>query len=153
MTDPLLALHVAAGTAGLLLGPGWLGMRLRGRRGDSVAAAYQAATLLVGLSGAALAVSRPGLGWLVAFAVLTPALALAGAAARSRDRAHWRALQLHLLGGSYVALTTGALVASTGNPLAWVLPALVAQVPIAVAKRRSAVGPARRQRRRSTYAQ
>jgi hypothetical protein len=31
---------------------------------------------------------------------------------------------------------TGLLVASTGNPVWWVLPPLVGQVPIAVAKRR-----------------
>ncbi len=142
MTDPLLALHVAAGTAGLLLGPLWFVLRLRGRRGSPAAAAYQASALLVAASGAVLAATRPGLAWLVAFAVLTPALALAGAAARRRGWARWRVLQPHLLGGSYVALTTGALVASTGNPLAWVLPALVAQVPIALAKRRLTTRPA-----------
>ncbi len=142
MTDPLLALHVAAGTAGLLLGPLWLLLRLRGRHGGTAAASYQAALLLVAGSGAALALTRPGLAWLVAFAVLTPALALAGAAARRRGWAHWRALQPHLLGGSYVALVTGALVASTGSPLAWLLPALVAQLPIALAKRRLLALPA-----------
>jgi hypothetical protein len=47
-------------------------------------------------------------------------------------------VQPHLLGGSYVALTTGLLVAQTGNPVAWVLPAVLGQVPIALAKRRLA---------------
>lgn len=136
MPDPLLALHVAAGTTGLLLGPVWLALRLGGHRAGPVAAGYQAAVAAVSVSGGALAVLRPGLAWLLAFAVLTPALALAGAAARRRGWARWRVLQPHLLGESYVALATGALVASTGNPLAWLLPAVVAQVPIAMVKRR-----------------
>ena len=51
---------------------------------------------------------------------------------------HWRTVQPHLLGGSSVALTTGLLVAQTGSPLAWVLPALLGQVPIALAERRLA---------------
>ena len=139
MADPLLAVHVAAGTAGLLLGPVWLLLRSGGRHAAAVATGYQAAVAAVALTGGVLAVSRPGLALLLAFALATPALALAGAAARRRGWKRWRVLQPHLLGGSYVALTTGALVASTGNPLAWLLPALVAQVPIAAAKRRLAV--------------
>jgi hypothetical protein len=39
--DPLLLLHVTAGTAGLLLGPVWLVARLAGARGP--AAGYQVA--------------------------------------------------------------------------------------------------------------
>jgi hypothetical protein len=69
-------------------------------------------------------------------AVATEALAVAGVLARWQDWPGWRTLQPHLLGGSYIALVTGLLVASTGNPVWWVLPALVGQVPIAVAKRR-----------------
>jgi hypothetical protein len=81
-------------------------------------------------------VSAPGLGWLLPVAVATQALAVAGALARRQDWPRWRTMQPHLLGGSYIALVTGLLVASTGNPVWWVLPALVGQVPIAVAKRR-----------------
>ena len=138
MLGTLLWLHVAAGTGGLLLGPVWLAARVRGRRADAVAAAYQATVAVVALSGAALALAAPGLAWLAGFGALTVALAAGGALARRRDWPHWRSVQPHLLGGSYIALTTGLLVARTGDPLAWVLPALVGQVPIALAKRRLA---------------
>ena len=134
--DPLLLLHVTAGTAGLLLGPVWLVARLAGARARGPAGAYQAAVAGVAGSGAVLALSAPGLCWLLSMAVATQALAVAGALARRQAWPHWRTLQPHLLGGSYIALGTGLLVASTGNPVWWVLPALVGQVPIAVAKRR-----------------
>jgi len=134
--DPLLWLHVATGTAGLLTGPLWLVARLRGRRGDGLAWAYLLAVAAVAVSGGVLAVTTPGLAWLLPVAVLTGGLAVAGALARRRAWPHWRTLQPHLLGGSYIALVTGALVASTGDPVWWVLPALAGQVPIAAAKRR-----------------
>ena len=88
-------------------------------------------------------------------ALATEALALAGALARRQDWPRWRTLQPHLLGGSYTALVTGLLVASTENPVWWVLPALVGQVPIAVAKRRlhgAGVAPPLVQRRGRTTA-
>ena len=120
--NPLLLLHVTAGTAGLLLGPVWLVARLAGARARGPAGAYQAAVAGVAGSGAVLAVSAPGLGWLLPVAVATQALAVAGALARRQDWPRWRTLQPHLLGGSYIALVTGLLVGSTGNPVWWVLP-------------------------------
>ncbi len=138
MRETLLVLHVGAGAAGLLLGPLWLAARLRGRVGTGAAAAYQAAVALVASTGALLALLAPGLAWLVGFGALSVVLAVAGALARRRGWPHWRTAQPHLLGGSYIALTTGLLVAQTQDPLAWVLPALVGQVPIALAKRRLA---------------
>lgn len=136
MRDPVLWLHVSAGTAGLLTGLLWLVVRLRGRRADGLAWAYLLAVAAVAGSGAVLAVMAPGLGWLLPVAVLTGGLAVAGALARRQDWPHWQTLQPHLLGGSYVALVTGALVVSTGDPVWWVLPAVVGQLPIAAAKRR-----------------
>ena len=136
MRDPVLWLHVGAGAAGLLLGPLWLAARRLGRRGRGLAGGYQLAVAGVAGTGAVLAVTAPGLAWLLPVAVLTGGLAGAGAVARRRGWPHWRTLQLHLLGGSYIALVTGALVVSTGDPVWWVLPALAGQVPIAVAKRR-----------------
>ncbi len=136
MRDVVLTIHVLAGSAGLLLGPAWLWSRLRRRRGTVSAAAYQAAVAIVCATGAVLAVTSVGLQWLLPVAVLTQALALAGAVARRRAWPHWRSLQPHLLGGSYIALVTGLLVAETGNVVFWFLPALVGQVPIAIAKGR-----------------
>jgi len=153
MGDALLPLHVAAGTAGLLLGPLWLAARLLGIRGDGLAWAYQLAVAVVAASGAVLAVSVPGLSWLLPVGVLTCGLAVSGALARRRDWPHWRTAQPHLLGGSYIAVVTGALVAATGNPVWWAAPALAGQLPIAVAKRRlrgRAVGVPAAHLRRST---
>jgi CHASE2 domain-containing sensor protein len=136
MVDPLLTVHVLAGTTGLLLGPVWLLSRRQGARAWPVAAAYQSSVTVVSSTGAALALDRPGLAWLLPVAVLTQALAVAGALARRRNWPGWTTLQPHLLGGSYIALITALLVAETGNPLFWFLPALIGQVPITMAKRR-----------------
>jgi hypothetical protein len=134
--DLVLHLHVAVGTAALLLGPGWLLARRRGRRAPGWASAYQGAVGGVVLSAAFLAVADPQLRWLLPVAVGTEVLAVTGALARRRSWAGWRTWQPHLLGGSYIALVTGLLIAETGNPVFWLLPALTGQLPIAVAKRR-----------------
>jgi hypothetical protein len=134
--DVVLTLHVVLGTGGLLLGPAWLAARHRGRPAGELAAAYQVAVAGVAGSAGVLAVTDPQLGWLLPFAVGTEALAVTGALARRREWPGWRSWQPHLLGGSYIALVTGVLIAGTGNPVFWLLPAAVGQVPIAVAKRR-----------------
>jgi hypothetical protein len=136
MADPLLTVHVLAGTTGLLLGPAWLLARQRGSRAWPAAVAYQASVTVVSVTGGALAIVTPGLIWLLPVAVLTQALAATGAVARRRGWRRWDTFQPHLLGGSYIALVTALLVAETGNPLFWVLPAAVGQLPIALAKRR-----------------
>ena len=136
MRDAVLAVHAVVGTAALLLGPAWLGARLRGHRADPVAAAYQVAIAGVSATGAVLAVLAPGLLWLVPVAVGTEALAVGGALARRRGWRHWRTLQPHLLGGSYIALVTALLVVATGDPVFWGMLAAVGQVPIGLAKRR-----------------
>lgn len=138
MRDLLLSTHVLLGTTALLLGPIWLGLRHRGSTGEGVAAAYQGTVAAVALSGGWLAVTAPGLQWLLPVAVLTETLAVTGALARRRSWSGWRSWQPHLLGGSYIALVTALLVAETGIPVFWVLPALVGQWPIAVAKHRLA---------------
>ena len=136
MPDTVLAVHVVAGTAALLLGPAWLWGRLTGHRARPTAAAYHAAVAVVSATGAVLAVRTPGLIWLLPFAVATQTLAVTGALARRRCWPRWRTLQPHLLGGSYIALVTALLVAETRKPVFWLLPAAVGQLPIAVAKRR-----------------
>ena len=143
MRDLVLHLHVAVGTGALLLGPGWLLARRRGRPAGGWAVAYQGAVAAVVVSAGILALTDPQLRWLLPVAAATEALAVAGALARRRGWAGWRSWQPHLLGGSYIALVTGLLIAETGNPVFWVLSALVGQLPIAVAKRRlHAVPPA-----------
>jgi hypothetical protein len=136
MRDTVLALHVLAGTAGLLLGPAWLLLRLRGRTGPAAARGYHVAVAAVVVTSAYLALTAPGLWWLLPFGAVTEALAVTGALARRRSWPGWRTWQPHLLGGSYIALVTGVLVAGTGNPVFWLVPAAVGQLPIAIAKRR-----------------
>ncbi len=141
MRDTILAFHVVAGTAGLLLGPAWLVSRLWGRGGAVPAVAYHLAVGAVVVSSAHLALTAPGLAWLLPFGVITEGLLVAGTLARRRRWTGWRTWQPHLLGGSYIALTTGALVAGTGNPVFWLVPAVVGQLPIAIAKRRLHAAP------------
>lgn len=136
MRDVVLVLHVVLGSGGLLLGPVWAATRLRGRPATGLAVAYQAVVAGVAVSAGVLAVTGPRLGWLLPVAVATEVLAVTGALARRRSWPGWRSWQPHLLGGSYIALVTGVLIAETGHPAAWLLPALVGQLPIALAKRR-----------------
>ena len=136
MRDVVLHLHVVLGTAALLLGPAWLAVRQRGGSARGPAAGYQAAVGGVALTAAVLAVTDPALTWLVPVAGATEVLAVTGALARRRGWSGWRSWQPHLLGGSYIALVTGVLIAETGNAVFWLLPALIGQLPIAVAKRR-----------------
>ena len=136
MRDVVLALHVLLGSAGLLLGPAWAAARLRGRVVTGLAVAYQVVVAGVAVSAGVLALTDPQLGWLLPVAVATEALAVTGALARRRGWRGWRSWQPHLLGGSYIALVTGVLIAGTKNPIFWLLPAIVAQWPIAITKRR-----------------
>jgi hypothetical protein len=134
--DVVLALHVLLGSAGLLLGPAWAAARLRGHAATGLAVAYQVVVAGVAVSAGVLALTDPQLAWLLPVAVATEVLAVTGALARQRSWPGWRSWQPHLLGGSYIALVTGVLIAETGNPVWWLLPALVGQLPIAATKRR-----------------
>ena len=136
MRELVLQLHVAVGTGALVLGPCWLVARRRGRSATGWAVAYQCGVGGVVLSAAYLAATAPELSWLLPVAVGTEVLAVTGALARRRGWSGWRSWQPYLLGGSYIALVTGVLIAETGNPVFWVLPALAGQLPIALAKRR-----------------
>ena len=139
--DALLVAHIALGVGGLLLGPAAL--LARGGLRRPVRIAYLLAVTGVSVTSAGLAATAFGrLWWLLPFAVGTHVAAVSGVLAWRRRRPGWPTACAHLLGGTYVALVTGALVVSTGNPVFWILPALLAQWPIAVAKRRLAA-PAR----------
>jgi hypothetical protein len=132
----VLSLHVVLGTCGLLVGPAWLLARRRGRPAVGLAVGYQAAVTGITVSAGVLAVTDPRLAWLLPVAAATEVLAVTGALARRRAWRGWRSWQPHLLGGSYIALVTGVLIAETGQPVWWLLPALAGQLPIALAKRR-----------------
>jgi hypothetical protein len=150
----LLAVHIAAGGAGLLLGP--LAMALPKRPGwhPRVGRAYQVAVALLTTSAVGLVVLEPALWWLALIGAATEAAALAGWAVRRRalrvlthrkdpsgyvrTRPGWRPLHLRLMCGSYVSLVTAFLVVNVSSPLVWVLPTVIAFPLISLAAKRAA---------------
>jgi hypothetical protein len=150
MPDALLTAHITAGTVGLLLGPLYVAVR-RGR--PTCGPAYQIAVAAVAVTGAALAVTAwDRLWWLLPVAVATEVSAVVGVRIWRRRRPGWTTWVPHVLGGSYVALVTGVMVAATKNPVFWLLPALVAQGPIAVAKHHLKTAEARAAHRQPVHA-
>jgi hypothetical protein len=99
----------------------------------------RAGTWYVGLvavlcaSGVALAILRPAVWWLGIIAVATLAAALAGRQVRRRRPSYWLPLHVSLMCGSYISLLTALLVVNLGlgDPVAWILPAVVGSPLIA----------------------
>lgn len=126
--EPLLALHIASGAAGLLLGP--LAFRASKRRGGhtSLGEAYHWVMAAVCVSAAGLAIidwSR--IWWFLPIAAFSYANALVGYVAARRRRPGWLPWHVRGMCGSYVALLTALLVVNTGGALlvAWFIPAIV----------------------------
>ncbi len=141
----LLAAHVAAGTAGLLIGP--VAMRQDTRRlrsGDRgtgrSAAAYRALVLVVCVTASALVVeNRPELWWLVPVSALTVLLAVLARVSAERRFAGWTHAYAHGQGGSYVALVTALVVVAltvdgpvtgTAQLVPWLAPTVLGTVLI-----------------------
>lgn len=136
----VLTVHVVAGSLGLLLGPfavarpdptGWAA-----RLGLS----YQACVAVLCATAVALAVWAPALEWLAPVAAATEVAALGGWLLGRRRRPGWRAWQLRLTGGSYIALLTATVVVSVPSPYVWALPTLVGTPLIERAAARSRGG-------------
>jgi len=132
--EPVVALHVAVGSLGLLLGP--LAMHATKRRGPHtrLGEAYHWTMLAVCLSAAALAaLAWSRLWWFLPIAAFSYANALVGYVAAKRRRRGW--IRSHVGGmlGSYIALVTALLVVNIGDrlPLVWFLPTLVGSPLIA----------------------
>ncbi|QLY29891.1 hypothetical protein H0264_32540 [Nocardia huaxiensis] len=109
----LLALHIVAGTAGLLLGPAvaWADARAS-RRSSPLWTAYLGAVGAVCLTAVGLVLwHRTDLWWLIPVSTLTVALAALGRSALDRPGA-WDHAYVHGLGGSYIALITATVVVS-----------------------------------------
>jgi len=133
--EAVLMVHVALGALGLSCGP--LAVLAAGRLSAIAGRAYCAGVAGVAATACLLATYAWGeLWWLVLVAVATQGSLLLGLEARRRRDPGWEAVCAHALGGTYVALVTGLLIASVGAPVLWVVPAILAQWPIAVAKRR-----------------
>jgi uncharacterized membrane protein len=132
--EPVLALHIAAGSVGLVLGP--LAMLATKRRGPHtrLGEAYHWTMLAVCVSAAALAALDWGrLWWFLPIAAFSYANALVGYVAVKRRRPGW--IRRHVGGmlGSYIALVTALLVVNVGDrlPLVWFLPTIVGSPLIA----------------------
>jgi hypothetical protein len=136
----LLSIHIAAGTAGLVLGPVAMWQATRrleaARSPDTGAsAAYHWTVLAVCPSAAVLVVwFRPELWWLVPVAAFSYSLVLLGRFAVARRFRSWMHAYAHGQGGSYSALVTALVVvaATVDGPvhgaaevIPWTLPAVI----------------------------
>ena len=131
----LLLVHVGAGVLGLLIGPAALAVSATRR--TPLAVAYHAVVVVVTVTATALVALAPGrLWWLLPVAAATQAAAVGAVVVLRRRRPGWTTWYAHLLGGTYIALVTGLLIGTWGSAAAWVLPAVVAQPLIHVAKGR-----------------
>ncbi|MEA2390045.1 MAG: hypothetical protein QOK31_154 [Solirubrobacteraceae bacterium] len=134
LRDPALAIHIAAGTTGLILGP--LAMRAPKRRGPHtrLGETYHWVMLAVCVSAAALALlDWQRIWWFLPIATFSYANALVGYLAAKRRRPGWLGRHIGGMGGSYIALTTALLVVNLGQrlALAWFLPTLIGSPVIA----------------------
>lgn len=141
--DVLLAVHVVAGTAGLVLGPVAMVLPKRPGLHPRVGIAYQVvlATLVLSAVGLA-ALDLADLWGLAMIAVLTEAAALSGWWAARRQFSGWLAWHVRLMCGSYVSLVTALLVVNWDSPLAWLLPTVIGSPLIAWASARATAGTA-----------
>jgi hypothetical protein len=134
LRDPFLAIHIATGTTGLILGP--LAMRAPKRRvpHTRLGETYHWIMLTVCLSAAGLAIlAWDRLWWFLAIAAFSYANALVGYLAAKRRRPGWLRAHIGGMGGSYIALVTALLVVNIGQqlPVVWILPTVVGSPVIA----------------------
>ena len=136
--------HVAAGIAGLLLGPAAVRAAVHGRRDTSSSRAYLVAVTVLTTTAAGLVALQPGTLWpFLLLALGTEAAAvLAARHATPVDR------HVRLVGGSYISLVTALLVVSWGSTAAWILPTVIGTVLVeraagATARRPPARTPSR----------
>ncbi|HYN93242.1 MAG TPA: hypothetical protein VES42_05295 [Pilimelia sp.] len=156
MTLPglLLAVHVAAGTAGLLLAGPVLFVRKRRGAHTWLGRAYAIAAALLCLTAFVLVAYDPAaLAGLAVLGVLTVGWVGAGVwLARRRPRlgapGRWRVWHLNCMGSSVIAFVTAFVVqVANGHPLAWVAPTLIGAPLISWRTRREVAALTRRNRR------
>lgn len=141
LQSAILAFHIAAGSAGLILGP--IAMRAAKRPGFHTRAGevYHWVMLTVCFTAALLAVlDWRRLWWFLPIAAGSYAFALLGYLAAKRRWTGWLRAHIAGQGGSYIAMTTALLVVNwqtlTGtpgirSPWAWGLPTVVGSPMIA----------------------
>ncbi len=128
-SDGVLAAHIVAGAAGLVLGAAALGAEHPPAYRSRAGAGYVWAVAAVAITAIALvALDEWELWWLVPLAVLALSLALAGYVAPARRRGPWIRPYAHGQGGAYIALVTALLVVSlpgAAATAAWIIPTLI----------------------------
>jgi hypothetical protein len=128
-SDGVLAGHILAGTAGLVLGAAALGAERPPAYRSRAGAGYVWAVAAVAITAIALvALDEWELWWLVPLGVLAFSLALVGYVAPARRRGPWIRLDAHGQGGAYIALVTALLVVSlpgAAGTAAWIIPTLI----------------------------
>ena len=143
MRNPLLAVHIGTGIAGLLLGPAAIRAALADFR-PPARSAYLGGVTVLTVTAAGLVALRPGDLWpFLLLAAGTEAALLAAPRVRSPAR-HAR-----LVCGSYVSLVTALLVVSWGSVWAWILPTVIGTVLIERAVATSYPRPSTRSKIRS----
>lgn len=150
--DTALALHIAAGSIGLILGPiamlagKWPGLHTRA--GET----YHWVFLVVAASAIVLAaLDWSQLWWFTLIALFSYAFALRGYLAAKRRRPGWLAAHISGQGGSYIALVTALLVVNFGNALVvWFIPTIVGTPMIAWVRYQVAKGARPKRRRTAT---
>ena len=120
LRSAFLAVHVGAGVAGLLVGPGAISAALRDRRGTRAGQAYLASVTVLTATAVGLVALGPGVLW--PFLLLAAATEAAVIGAWFVDA---RATHVRLVCGSYVSLVTALTVVRWGTLLAWVVPTLI----------------------------
>jgi uncharacterized membrane protein HdeD (DUF308 family) len=133
----LVVLHVAAGAAGLVVGPAAMVVP-KGRRHARLGTTYQVCVAVLTVTALGLVLADPArLAGLGVIAVLTECAALGGwLLARTRPQG-WLPWHIRLVAGSYVSFVTAFLVVQWPHPVAWILPTLVGSPLIAMASARA----------------
>jgi|AntDryMetagUQ889_1029465.scaffolds.fasta_scaffold17112_2 hypothetical protein len=140
MRTCLLIVHIAAGNAGLILGPVALALPHRVPWRPRVIVAYRAGVMLVCFAAFGLVALKPEVWGLGLIALGTLAAVSGGAVVGRRRRPGWQSRYASLMGGSYISLVTAFLVVNVGGPVAWVLPSVVGSPLVARAARRAGKG-------------
>ena len=140
--DTVLAVHIAAGASGLILGP--IAMFAGKRPGLHTEAGelYHWVVLTVAVSAIVLsALDWAEIWWFTPIALFSYAFALRGYLAAKRRRPGWLAGHITGQGGSYIALVTALLVVNLGDALiVWFIPTIVGSPVIAYVRYQVAVG-------------
>lgn len=151
MTDVVLLVHIALGTAGLILGPvAMVARKVPGALHARAGEAYHWVMLGVCVSAGALAIlDWKRIWWFLPIAVGSYAFALVGYVAAKRRWKGWLRAHLAGQGGSYIAMCTALLIVNWGaltgtrgvaSPWAWALPTVVGSPIIAWVTREVALG-------------